>query len=112
MRELEQEAEAIAAALEGRPAAEQRAVLAALGAQRQRQLEQSEAEADGFVPGWLAQLPPELQQELRSAGLVKAMREHAAAVRRDEAAGGGVGLEPEARGGCQLLLRGEKLSMS
>ena len=122
---LEQEAAQLAAALEGLPAAEQRAVLEALGAQReaqqqggptqerqqQQQQEQQQRVGDASAAlgqgapapdAWEAALPPQVRQAIREAGMEDTLRQHAEAVRRD------LGEEWEAtgKGSGEALLRG------
>lgn len=83
--ELEREAAQLAAALEGLPPEQAAAVQQALGAQgRQQQGAAPPAgegpEEHGDEPALMADLPPELQRELRASGLAAAWQQHAEAV--------------------------------
>lgn len=100
---LQREAAALAAALEGLPPAEQAAVLGALRPKQPPPEQQGgETEADpgqpleegssttgapsaaaAGEPEFMARLPPELQQQVRAAGLTAAWQRHAAALEEE-----------------------------
>jgi hypothetical protein len=109
-RRMEREAGRLAAALQGLPATQQRAVLEALGLQRQQegtevqQAAQQQAaagagqqtadedtepdgssgeEAEDGDAGWMEALPPQLQQQIRDSGLAGVLRQQAAVVAAD-----------------------------